>query len=83
MKNLFAGNLSFQTTENNLRTLLEVFGQVGRVYMPRNPETGQMRGFAFVEMANDEAKKAVGALNAQEVRGQNVSAARPREHAAS
>jgi len=51
--------------------------------MPRNRETGQMRGFAFVEMTNDdEAKKAIGALNGKDVRGRNVnvSEARPREH---
>jgi len=55
MKNLFIGNLSFQVTEGELRALLEPFGQVGRVHMPRNRETGQMRGFAFVEMANVSA----------------------------
>jgi len=83
MKNLFIGNLSFQTTETELRALLEAFGQIGRVYMPRNRETGQLRGFAFVEMKNDdEAKKAIGALNGKDVRGRNVnvSEARPKEH---
>ena|SRR5215469_752469 len=74
VKNLFIGNLSFQTTETELRALLEPFGQVGRVYMPRNRETRQLRGFAFVEMTNDnEAKKTIGALNPKDVRGETLT----------
>lgn len=82
MKNLFVGNLNFQTTETDLRALFEPLGQIGRVHMPVDRETGRVRGFAFIEMANDEeAKNAISALNGKEVSGRriNVSEARPKE----
>jgi cold-inducible RNA-binding protein len=70
MKNLFVGNMSFQTTESDLRTLFEPFGQVARVHIGKDRETGRSRGFAFVEMANDdEAAKAMTALNGKEFGG--------------
>jgi cold-inducible RNA-binding protein len=70
MKNLFVGNLNFQTTENDLRVLFEPFGQVTRVHLGKDRETGRSRGFAFVEMANDdEAAKAMTALNGKEFGG--------------
>ena len=82
MKNLFVGNLNFQTTETDLRVLFEPFGQVGRVHLAMDRETGRARGFGFVEMPNDEeAKKAMVALDGKEVGGRNikVNEARPRE----
>jgi len=82
MKNLFVGNLAFQTTESDLRALFEPFGQVGRVHMAMDRETGRARGFGFVEMTNDdEAKNAIAALDGKEVGGRNVTVneARPRE----
>ena len=58
MKNVFVGNMSFQTTEAELRALFEPFGQVTRVHIAMDRETGRARGFAFVEMPNDaEADK--------------------------
>jgi cold-inducible RNA-binding protein len=70
MKNLFVGNMSFQTTESDLRALFEPFGQVTRVHLGKDRETGRSRGFAFVEMANDEeAAKAMTALNGKEFGG--------------
>ena len=81
MKNLFVGNLAFQTTESELRALFEPFGQVGRVHMAMDRETGRARGFCFVEMANDdEAKNAIAALDGKEFGGRNlkVNEARPR-----
>jgi len=70
MKNLFVGNMSFQTTESDLRTLFEPFGQVTRVHIGKDRETGRSRGFAFVEMANDdEAAKAMAGLNGKEFGG--------------
>ena len=83
MKNLFVGNLSFQTTESELRTMFSPFGQLGRVHVPVDRETGRTRGFAFVEMTNDEdAKKAIAALDGKEFGGRNVKVneARPKEH---
>ncbi len=86
MKTIYAGNLDFSTNEDELRSLFEAYGQVDRVTMVRDRDTGQPRGFAFVEMANDaEAEKAIQAVNGTQVRGRalNVSEARPkREHAA-
>ena len=81
MKSLFVGNMSFQTTESDLRALFEPFGQITRVHMATDRETGRARGFAFVEMANDEeAAKAIAALDGKEVGGRNlkVNEARPR-----
>jgi cold-inducible RNA-binding protein len=81
MKNLFVGNMSFQTSESELRALFEPFGQVTRVHIAMDRETGRARGFAFVEMNNDEeAAKAIAALDGKEVGGRNlkVNEARPK-----
>ena len=81
MKDLFVGNLNFSMTANELRGLLEPFGQITRVHMPTDRETGRARGFAFVEMPNDEeAAKAISALDGKEVNGRNlkVNEARPK-----
>ena len=81
MKNLFVGNMSFQTTEADLRALFEPFGQITRVHIAMDRETGRARGFAVVEMANDEeAAKAIAGLDGKEVGGRNlkVNEARPK-----
>jgi len=81
MKNLFVGNMSFQTTEAELRALFEPFGQISRVHIATDRETGRARGFAFVEMPNDaEAAKAIQGLDGKEVGGRNlkVNEARPK-----
>jgi cold-inducible RNA-binding protein len=70
MKNIFVGNMSFQTTESDLRALFEPYGQVTRIHIVNDRETGQPRGFAFVEMEQDEqAAKAMTELNGKEVAG--------------
>jgi len=81
MKNLFVGNLSFQATESDLRAMFQPFGQITRIHMATDRDTGRARGFAFVEMSNDdEAKKAIAALDGKELGGRNikVNEARPR-----
>lgn len=81
MKNLFVGNLSFQTTESDLRALFAPLGQITRIHMAMDRETGRSRGFAFVEMPNDdEAKSAMAALDGKELSGRNmkVNEARPK-----
>ena len=81
MKNLYVGNLSFQTTETELRSLFEPFGEISRIHLVTDRDTGRFRGFAFVEMANDEeAAKAIAALNGKEMDGRalNVNEARPK-----
>src|SRR3984893_1480123 len=82
MKNLFVGNMSFQTTEADLRALFEPFGQITRGHIATDRETGRSRGFAFVEMPNDaEAAKAIAGLDGKDVGGRNlkVNEARPKE----
>jgi RNA recognition motif-containing protein len=70
MKKLFVGNLNFQTTEADLRALFEPFGQITRVHVAMDRETGRPRGFAFVEVADDSAaSKAMAELNGKEVAG--------------
>ena len=81
MKNLFVGNMSFQTSETDLQELFKPFGQVSRVHVAMDRETGRARGFAFVEMPNDEeAAKAIAGLDGKEVNGRNlkVNEARPK-----
>lgn len=81
MKNLFVGNMSFHTTESDLTDLFKEFGQVARVHIATDRETGRARGFAFVEMPNDaEAAKAITGLDGKDVGGRNlkVSEARPK-----
>src|ERR1700674_4951668 len=81
MKNLFVGKMSFQTTAPDLRPLFEPLGELSRVHIARDRETGRARGFAFVEMPNDaEAAKAIAGLDGKEVGGRNlkVNEARPK-----
>jgi cold-inducible RNA-binding protein len=81
VKNLFVGNMSFQTSESQLQELFKQFGQVTRIHLAMDRETGRARGFAFVEMPNDEeAAKAIAGLDGKEVNGRNlkVNEARPK-----
>jgi len=81
MKNIYVGNLDFQSTEDELRVAFEVYGQVGKVQIVTDRDTGQRRGFAFVEMANDaEGDKAIAALSGATLGGRtlNVNEARPK-----
>src|SRR5208283_100960 len=81
LKNLFVGNLSFGASEDSLRALFEAHGTVGRVNLVTDRDTGQPRGFGFVEMANDgEGEKAIAAVNGKDLDGRNltVNEARPK-----
>jgi len=81
MKNIFVGNLSFNTGEDELRQIFETYGQVDRVSILTDRETGRSRGFGFVEMANsEEGDKAIAALNGSQFGGRtiNVNEARPK-----
>src|SRR5919108_5216314 len=81
MKSLFVGNMNFRTTEADLTALFQPFGQIGRIHIVTDRETGRARGFAFVEMPNDaEAAKAIAALDGKEFGGRNlkVNEARPK-----
>src|SRR5712672_2445047 len=84
MKSLFVGNMNFQTSESDLRALFEPFGQVTRVHMAMDRETGRARGFAFVEMPNDEeAAKAIAGLDGKELGGRNLKVNEARHKATS
>jgi cold-inducible RNA-binding protein len=81
VKNIFVGNLSFSTTEDELRQMFEAYGQVDRVSIMTDRDTGRSRGFGFVEMAsNDDGEKAITALNGSQTGGRtlNVNEARPK-----
>ncbi|MBZ5674484.1 MAG: RNA-binding protein [Acidobacteriia bacterium] len=81
MKNIFVGNLSFGATESSVRSLFEAYGAVDRVSIVTDRDTGQARGFGFVEMSNNaEADRAINELNGRELDGRamNVNEARPK-----
>lgn len=81
MKNIFVGNLSFNTNEDELRQIFEPYGQVDRVSIMTDRDTGRSRGFGFVEMAsNEDGEKAIAGLNGSQVGGRtiNVNEARPK-----
>jgi RNA recognition motif-containing protein len=80
--NIYIGNLSFDTTEDQLRQSFEEYGNVSTVNIIADKYSGKSRGFAFVEMsAKDEAMKAISGLNGHEIDGRalNVSEAKPRK----
>ena len=86
MKNIFVGNLSFNTSEDELRKLFEAYGHVDRVSILTDRETGRSRGFGFVEMPNpEEGEKAIAGLNGTQFGGRmiNVNEARPKAERAS
>ena len=81
MKKIFVGNFSFSTTEAELRSLFEPHGAIDSVTVVTDRDTGRSRGFAFVEMANNnEAEAAIQALNGADFGGRplTVNEARPK-----
>jgi len=79
---IYIGNLSYQATEDDLRLVFADYGNVSRVTLPTDRETGRVRGFAFVEMAEDaEEEAAISSLDGAEWMGRQlrVNKARPRE----
>ena len=80
---LYVGNLSFNTTEDQLAQLFSDHGSVARASVVTDRDTGRSRGFGFVEMENDQqAQEAIRALNGKMVDGRNltVNLAKPREN---
>ena len=81
MKNIFVGNLSFGATEDAVRSLFEAHGTVDRVSIVTDRDTGQAKGFGFVEMSdNAQGESAINALNGVELDGRamTVNEARPK-----
>jgi cold-inducible RNA-binding protein len=79
---LYVGNLSFETTENDLQDMFEQHGKVTDVALMMDRSTGRSRGFAFVTMGDaTEGTAAIAAFNGKEVQGRTltVNEARPRE----
>ncbi len=79
---LYVGNLSYSTTEDDLRTLFAQAGTVASVALIKDRDSGQSKGFAFVEMSTQvEAEKAISMFNGHQLgdRELRVSIARPRE----
>jgi cold-inducible RNA-binding protein len=82
MKNIFVGNLSFNATEDAVRSMFEQYGAVERVSIVTDRDTGRAKGFGFVEMTGDaEAERAITSLNGKELDGRNltINEARPKE----
>ena len=79
--NMYVGNLSREVTETDLREAFEAFGQVSSVKIITDRDTGESRGFGFVEMpTKTEGESAIGSLNDKELKGRTltVNEARPR-----
>ena len=78
---IYVGNLSFQTTESEVSELFGQFGTVVSCALPNDRETGRPRGFGFVEMAEEDAKKAIASLDGKDFGGRSlrVNEAQPRE----
>jgi len=79
--NIYVGNLSYSTRNEDLRTAFEAYGQVTSANVVTDKESGESRGFGFVEMPSDEeARAAMEALNGKELQGRTlkINEARPK-----
>ena len=80
-KNIYVGNLSYNSTEDTLRSAFEQYGSVLSARVITDRETGRSRGFGFVEMEDDAAEQAIAGMNGADLDGRQlkVNEARPRE----
>ena len=81
-KTIYVGNLSFEATEADVTNVFKEYGEVKKVYLPSDRETGKMRGFGFVEMETENQESAaIDKLNGSEWMGRilKVNKAKPRE----
>lgn len=79
--NIYAGNLSYSVTDEDLKETFGAYGEVSRANVISDRETGRSKGFGFVEMPVDaEAKQAIDSLNGKDLKGRNINVneARPR-----
>jgi RNA recognition motif-containing protein len=82
MVNIYVGNMSYETSENDLRSMFEAHGTVDRASLVMDRMTNRSKGFGFVEMPNDkEGQAAIAALNEMETQGRKlmVNVAKPKE----
>lgn len=80
---IYIGNLSFQASEDDIREVFTEYGEVTRISLPIDRETGRKRGFAFVDMADESREdQAISELNGAEWMGRElrVNKARPRSN---
>ena len=82
MTKLFVGNLSFDTTEDSLRTLFSQHGAVESVKLISDRDTGRPRGFGFIEMSNADASRAMQALNGKDFEGRSLKVNEAQERSA-
>lgn len=78
---IYVGNLPFSATEDEVRDLFASYGDVQSVALPTDRDTGRVRGFGFVEMPDEDARKAIEGLDGTDMGGRQlrVNEARPRE----
>ena len=76
---IYVGNLSYDTTQDALSALFAQHGEVTDLHLPTDRETGRPRGFAFVEMADDQAQAAIDALDGKDVDGRALKVNQARE----
>lgn len=80
---IFVGNLSFQSTDESIRSAFGAHGQVDEVAIITDRETGRPRGFCFVTMPNDnEAQAAIESLDGSSIDGRNINVSQARERGA-
>lgn len=72
MKKIYVGNLPWSSTENDLKEMFAPFGNVLSAAVVTDRETGRSRGFGFVEMEDDDARKAISELNGRDVGGRSL-----------
>ena len=79
--NIYVGNIPFRSTNDDLQKVFETHGEVISVFLPTDRQSGRPRGFGFVEMSDEDGKKAIAELDGFEMEGRNlrVNEARPRE----
>ena len=78
-KRIYVGNLPFTASEAEVRRLFEAYGTVHDVNVISDRETGRPRGFGFVEMEDDQAEEAIGALNGTEFGGRTLRVSEAKE----
>ena len=71
--NIYVGNLNYRVREDDLKSVMEQFGEVDSVKVIKDRETGRSKGFAFIEMQNDDdARRAIEELNEKEFEGRQM-----------
>lgn len=78
--NIYVGNISFETSEDNLKTMFEEYGEVTSVKIVMDRETGRSRGFGFVEMTDDDkGRTAIAEINGKDFNGRSLRVNEARE----